>query len=261
MFRPGILVLLLLLGWVATWLSLGLLNGSPTLLLHPGSSDRLRITYLVMLYAWLLLATAFCWKRWGPSRPFGSARFSRSLAYFLGFFAAGLGLLAVQRSLLWGLGWWLPPSALNPQLVLIAVLTSPLLAVAEELVFRGYLYGVAREEFGEGPALVGVNLFFALLHLFRPGGLMFKLAYGFGLWLAGVVLTLALRRTGRLSAPMGLHASWILAGVIDPPGKVVPSLVAGLRGDPAAGLIGWGFLIFMMLGLSGPARGQSSVKP
>jgi membrane protease YdiL (CAAX protease family) len=250
--RAGILVLFLALGWVATWLSLGLAHGDPTVLLRPGTTDSLRIPYLVMLYAWLLVATRLCWARWGPPRP------SLKVSAFFTFLALGLGLLAVQRSLLWVCGWWTPPTGIDLRLLLLASITSPLLAVAEELVFRGYLFGVVREERGELIALVGVNLFFALLHLFRPGDLWFKLVYGVGLWLAGAVLTLAYRCTGQLSAPMGLHTSWILVSVLDPPGRVTPGWLPGLRGDPAAGLVGWAFLMVMAWGLGRRSRKEAS---
>jgi membrane protease YdiL (CAAX protease family) len=245
MRRAGMLVLLLALGWVASWLTLGLLQGDPTLLLRPGAaSDPTRIAYLLSLYVWLLLATRFCWKRWGPPPP------GLRPGPFVQFFALGLGLLCLQRGVLWLAGWWHPPAGIHAGLLAQALVVAPLMALAEELVFRGYLYGVVREELGEGVALVGVNLFFALLHLFRPGDALFKLVYGFGLWLAGVVLTLALRRTGQLTASVGLHSSWILAGVVDPPGRVVPGWLPGLRGDPAAGLVGWMFLLLIGWGLT-----------
>ena len=248
MKRAGILVLCLALGWVATWLSLGLLNGNATLLLHPGTSDRLRITYLVMLYGWLLVATRWCWLRWGPPSP------RCSVSSFFAFLGLGLGLVVLQRALLWLCGWWTPPAGIDLKSLLWACLTSPLLAIAEELVFRGYLYGVVREDLGERRALIGVNAFFALLHLFRPGDLVFKLVYGIGLWLAGVVLTLAYRRSGRLTAAMGLHTSWIVTAVLDPPGRVTPGWLAGLRGDPAAGLVGWTFLLLLVALLARPVR-------
>ena len=242
MKRAASLLGWLLLGWVLCWLSLGLLAGEPLLLLRPGSPENMRVAYLVGLYFWLLGATAYCWRGQGP-------RWVRwgGPADFLGGFALGAAFLALHRGILGGLGWWQPAQPFPWAILGLALLTSPLLAWAEEWVFRGYLYGVLREEWGKLPAALSVNLFFAGVHLFRPGGLEFKLALGFGLFVVGLVLTLALERRGRLLAGIGLHASLVVAGIVDPPAQTVPGLWAGLRGEAPAGLLGW--LLLLMLGL------------
>lgn len=118
--------------------------------------------------------------------------------------------------------------------------------MAEEVLFRGYLFQVLREDLGRARAYLLANALFAVVHLFRPGGAEFKLAYGFGLFLAGAVLCRVVEVTGSLWPAIGLHVGWILFMVGDPPGRVTPGLVAGLEGDPAAGLLGWALLLGLL---------------
>ena len=57
--------------------------------------------------------------------------------------------------------WW--PFAIGSLGVLAA------LAAVEELVFRGYLFGLLLDRWGRGAALVITSLSFAALHAFNPG--------------------------------------------------------------------------------------------
>ena len=228
------LVLVLLVGWVLSWLSLGLWQGDPTLLLRPGCPDWLKIPYLVSLYFVLVAGTAFCWRRYRPGWVSWGGP-----ADWLGGFALGIGFLLIQRGVLATLGCWTPPQPFPWSLLGLALLTSPLLTWGEEWVFRGYFYGVLREEWGRWPAGVGVNLLFALVHLFRPGELTFKLALAWGLFLVGGVLTLALERRGRLFLPMGIHTAWVVAIIIDPPAQTVPGPWSGLHGESVTGIVSW----------------------
>jgi membrane protease YdiL (CAAX protease family) len=228
----------LLAGWVAIWLSLGLANGDPTLLLRPGVGDTLKITYLVLLYAWLMTATALCWRRFAPTN-LCIGRFSD----LLGGLTLGWSLLILHRGTLWICGQWHPSSPFPWSLLLLAFLTSPLIAFSEELVFRGYLYGNLRTTAGK----VLVSLFFALLHLFRPGDLIFKLSLGFGLFLVSLALMKCLDQRNRLLYPTGLHASWVVAAVVDPPQNLQSGWFGGLRGEPMAGLLAWLLLMVIIL--------------
>lgn len=229
----------LLAGWVAIWLSLGLANGDPTLLLRPGVGETLKVTYLVMLYAWLMTATGLCWRRFPPlDVKLGTLR---DLAQGLGL---GWSLLLLHRGLLWLLGLWHPTSPFPWSLLLLAFVTSPLLGLSEELLFRGYFYGHLR---GKNGAKIGVSLFFALLHLFRPGDLAFKLCLGFGLVLVSLALMKCLDHQNRLLLPTGLHASWVVAAVVDPPSNLQSGWLGGLKGEPMAGLLAWTLLLAIIL--------------
>jgi membrane protease YdiL (CAAX protease family) len=135
----------------------------------------------------------------------------------------------------------------STQAWLSALWLAPLLAAVEEGVFRGYLYGALRAERGRAPAALGVSLFFALVHLFRPGTLTFKLAFGLGLVLCSLVLIVVVERAG-LWAAAAMHSSWISANVLDPPGRVESGWWSGLTGEPSAGLCSW--ILLILLGLT-----------
>lgn len=78
---------------------------------------------------------------------------------------------------------------------LLAVVVAPF---TEELVFRGFLYGVLRRSFGSISAMTATALLFAAIHLNLPA----MPAY----FLLAVGLTLAYERTGSLWTPILMHA-------------------------------------------------------
>jgi len=130
------------------------------------------------------------------------------------------------------------------------------LAFGEEVLFRGYLFGVFREELGPPRAYLVANALFAGVHLLRPGDPLFKMAYGLGLFLAGAVLCRLAEKSGSLWAGIGLHSAWILMGVLDPPDRIQPGWLSGLGGDPAAGVLGWALLASLWVGLGVLGRPQ-----
>lgn len=225
---------LVLAGWILSWSAVGLWQHDLLVALSPRAGEGTRLTYLGLLYCALAAATWLCWRRMGP-RLWG---WGRPSLLVLGL---GVGLVSalVHRGVLWLGGWWTWPAGVTGTSALLALATSLALALVEEAVFRGYLMGVVWEDRGRTTALVGVSLFFALVHLFRPGGLLFKLAYGFGLFLSSLILGRVAERTASLWPCVGVHAAWIAVSVVDPPGRVRPGWLPGLEGDPAAGLVGW----------------------
>ena len=80
-------------------------------------------------------------------------------------------------------------------IIFLAVVIAPL---AEEFVFRGFLYGVLKRYAGALPALVFTGVAFALIHLHVPSLLP--------LFLLACVLTLAYELSGSLLVPMAMHA-------------------------------------------------------
>ncbi len=68
----------------------------------------------------------------------------------------------------------------------------------EELIFRGYLYGVARRFVGPAGGAVLVSLLFAAIHVHAPSFA--------GLFVLAMCLTLAYEWTGSLFVPMAMHA-------------------------------------------------------
>ncbi|MHC4390471.1 MAG: lysostaphin resistance A-like protein [Planctomycetota bacterium] len=77
--------------------------------------------------------------------------------------------------------------------VAIAVLSAPLL---EEILFRGFLYGYARQRIGIAQAIVATAAFFALVHPPVDWAPIFAL---------GVALCVAYERAGSIAAPMTVH--------------------------------------------------------
>lgn len=80
-------------------------------------------------------------------------------------------------------------------IILLAVVIAP---VAEELAFRGYLYGVIKRYFGAVPALVFSGILFALIHQNLPSF--------FPLLVLASVFALAYELSGSLLVPMTMHA-------------------------------------------------------
>ena len=80
---------------------------------------------------------------------------------------------------------------------LVAVIAAP---IAEELVFRGYMYGVVKRFLGGGPALVLVASVFAVVHANVPSLLP--------LFLFACCLTLAYETSGNLLVSMTMHAGF-----------------------------------------------------
>ncbi|MCX7722617.1 MAG: CPBP family intramembrane metalloprotease [Verrucomicrobiae bacterium] len=110
--------------------------------------------------------------------------------------------------------------------------TAAVVAVLEETLFRGALFGALRKVWHWWFALVVSSLLFATAHFVQSGrvqgpigwlsgfvvlGHMFEGFLQFkriapmliNLWLVGAILCLGFQRTGSLHFPIGLHAGWV----------------------------------------------------
>ena len=113
-----------------------------------------------------------------------------------------------------------------------AIGTAVFVAVIEEILFRGGVFGGLRKLFHWPFALLASSVLYALAHFLRPieftgtvtwnsglvllpqmlGGFADFYAFVpafFNLTLAGILLGLAYQRTGNLYFPIGLHTGWI----------------------------------------------------
>lgn len=81
--------------------------------------------------------------------------------------------------------------------IVMAVIVAP---VAEEILFRGYFYGVIRRYGGRLAAILTSSLLFAAIHVHLPSML--------GLGILAVILCLLYERTGSLWATITMHAAF-----------------------------------------------------
>jgi membrane protease YdiL (CAAX protease family) len=130
----------------------------------------------------------------------------------------GSALMLVPAFLLQTFGW----VDLQWNSVGVSNLTSSLflfagVALAEELLFRGFVFQRLISGLGPGPARVLIAIFFLLTHLNNPGmsgGI--KVMASINFFLASILFGLAFLRTRNLVMPFGLHwmANWMQGGVL-----------------------------------------------
>lgn len=151
-------------------------------------------------------------------------------------FAFGFASLAVAAllNLAFGGRAWDADRSLETMLKSVgeAAIVALLVAVIEEIFFRGALFGTLRKDMRWPAALVLSSLIYAIVHFFRRpeppetitwiSGLVTlgRMLRGFAdfqelvpaffnLALAGIILGLAYQRSGSLYFSIGLHAGWI----------------------------------------------------
>jgi len=112
--------------------------------------------------------------------------------------------------------------------VFSAVVAAAIVAVLEEILFRGGIFGGLRRVIYWPFALFTTSLLWALVHFFQRADIAGQIGWNSGLvllprifdfqtfvpefftlTLAGVVLGLAYQRTGNLYLSIGLHAGWV----------------------------------------------------
>ena len=200
----------------APWRIVGFLAASAvsglfaTAVLAPFHS-ALGATGVPELADWLVILAAVAGghviaQRWIDPRPWRDVCLDRRAArpqrlaegYLVGVLAIGLpsaaliaaGWLSVQPH---APGSWTTAALRVSSLLLVA-------ALAEELIFRGYIFAVLREKFGWGPALAVTSVAFGYAHVSNPGAstralLLVMLA---GLFLGGIVAVMR-----------SLYAAWM----------------------------------------------------
>jgi membrane protease YdiL (CAAX protease family) len=126
---------------------------------------------------------------------------------------AGLGLMAAPAAFLL-LGGWVSFSrnALVPTELAAAALDSVTVAVAEELLFRGFVFQRLIAGLGAWPAQVLLAAYFVLTHSSNPNltGSAGTLAL-LNIFVASILFGVAFLRTRSLAMPLALHgaANWV----------------------------------------------------
>lgn len=81
-----------------------------------------------------------------------------------------------------------------------------IVAVGEEIVFRGILFRWIDEKWGLAPALVASGLIFGLVHIINPNASLWS---GIAIALeSGLMLGMAYKWAGNLWFPIGIHWAW-----------------------------------------------------
>jgi membrane protease YdiL (CAAX protease family) len=168
------------------------------------------------------------------AREIGLAKGGRPARNAAAGFAIGFASLAFATALAVVCGGRTPNlSRSGPELfygVLGATATAVVVALIEELIFRGALFGILRKTCAWPAALAASSAVYAAVHFLQKAGSpqtidwlsgirtlpeLFRIpAEGFApafftLLLAGAILALVYQRTGTLFMSIGLHAGWI----------------------------------------------------
>lgn len=263
--------------WLGTLLyvpllyGLGWLASRPLGLLFPDwRPDQVDLAGAVMALLLLLLSLPWRLRRaWGCSTPWSRLGVRVRPLAGVGAFLGGVGmaalllLLLVAVIVLSGQGRWTGvagvPQLLNALALVLGV------GFAEELLFRGWLWGELELQLGARRADALQAALFALVHpWYRLAGLE-AIGLLVGLGLLGLVLARQRHRDGgSLWGPVGLHGAlvggWfaLQSGALQV-SATAPAWLVGPGGEaanPIGGAIGWlglGLLLACRQSRSGPA--------
>lgn len=214
----------------------------------------------ILTMALLFIELLFFWRLWGRLihgenqiyRRYGSIGNSRNIAEFgrglaIGFWLC-LGLFIVEALL----GWIQPrPPATNLlRIVVEGLLSATGVALAEELLFRGWLLDELQRDYSKKVCVLGTAIAYAMAHFLKPIAEIVRTAVTFpALVLLGLALVLAKYKHGdRLGMSIGIHAGLVWAYYLVDVGQLieytnqVPVWVTGIDGNPIAGVMGLLFL-------------------
>ena len=257
--------------WIGTLLYVPVLYGLGWLLVRPLGGldpslrpDQVNLAGAVLSLLLLVLTLPARLRRaWGESHPWRALGVVAPPLAILGAFGRGLLkalvllALVVGALLAGGSARWIGPAALDGGEWLNALALVVGVGFAEELVFRGWLWGELQQLVAPRPALLLQAVVFALVHPWsRYGGLGAVGLLG-GLMLLGLNLALLRRNDqGVLWGAIGLHGGlvggWfaLQAGLME----LLPQAPAWLAGpggsqpNPIGGLVGWIGLGGLLLG-------------
>jgi uncharacterized protein len=255
------------LGWISTLIYLPLLYGLGWLTVQPAvawglldgwRADQIALLGTALAFALLLLTLPRRLRTvWGEPRPWRTLGVAVGWAVGLRSLLRGLikallllllvaGVLLISGQAHWS-GGLTPAEAINAVVLILGV------GFAEELVFRGWLWGELSQRLGGGRpgdqrALITQAVVFSLAHTRFNLGAVPMAGLLVGLWLLGLALGLQRRADGgSLWGAVGLHGGlvggWfsLLAGPLQIQ-STVPLWLAGPGGadpNPIGGLLGW----------------------
>lgn len=160
----------------------------------------------------------------------GKFNIARIREFFIGLLtgAALMVLPALELTLTGYLHWQLNAFAFSTILYGFSIYLWA--AVAEELLFRGFMFQRLLDAFGQWPAQLIVAALFLLTHINNPGmtGIL-KMLASINIFIASIMFGLAFIKTKSLAMPIGLH---LMANYMQ--GTI---LGFGVSGESEAGLL------------------------
>ena len=180
--------------------------------------DRVINMIVGPLLACALVASVILAARWLDHRPLRDFGVTLDRAWWRSLgagFAVGAALIAFIFGLEYGMGWvrvtgtWSRnaagvslPLALSFSLVKVLCV-----GTYEEFVSRGYWFRNISDGLNPAAAAIISSAIFAALHATNENSSLLSTT---GLFVNGLLFVAALRATGRLAAPIGLHIAWNL---------------------------------------------------
>ncbi|MEA5414051.1 CPBP family intramembrane glutamic endopeptidase [Synechococcus sp. BA-132 BA5] len=248
--------------WIGTLLYVPGLYGLGWLLVQPLGSlapglrpDQVNLAGAVVSLLLLVLTLPLRLRRvWGESHPWRALGVVAPPLAILGAFGRGLLkalmllALVVGALLAAGSARWIGPAALDGGEWLNALALVVGVGFAEELVFRGWLWGELQRLTTPQSALLLQAAIFALVHPWSRYGWLGAMGLLGGLILLGLNLALLLRNDqGVLWGAIGLHGGlvggWfaLQAGLLEllPQAPLWLAGPGGSQPNPIGGLVGW----------------------
>lgn len=250
--KIGTLLAFLLLGWAGIITILSLILGiSPAeFFVKARESLILNIIYLVALYGLILVSTHLKLKQDGKQglialgfniskeeiQKILPAVFFTGIVFF--FYLVLLNVFNIYSF-----------KPISPEILILEIIRALFLgflfALVEEIFFRGYIFQTLLEQYPLLLSIVSTNAFFAILHIFRPGSLLFKSIYFIGIFTVGAALSYLFYLSGNLLLPIGVHSIWVammyLIPVLTMPdngNSTKNAIFWGLDKTPVAGIMG-----------------------
>lgn len=167
----------------------------------------------------VIVASLTCqlWRREPLSDLFGAFNF-RWLKFLSIGLLIGASLMVIPSVILLILGsvtWQNNPIDLLPLLSITMIFVG--VAVAEEVLFRGFVFQRLMDAIGQWPAQIIIGGYFLLTHMNNPGMMgSIKVFASVNIFLASIMFGLAFIRTKSLSMPIGIHfmANWVQGVVL-----------------------------------------------
>ncbi len=191
--------------WAAVFFGVLALITVPFIFLSQAYKWKLTIThqaFIVVAASWICQLI-----RKKPFKELTGVINYRWFKHFLTGSGIGAALMLFPALFLYLGGWvsW-QTSSVEIMPLLSAAGSFIAVAVAEEFLFRGFIFQRLMDGFGKWPAQLIMAGYFLLIHMNNPGMTgSLKLFASINIFLASIMFGLAFIKTGRLAMPIGLH--------------------------------------------------------